>query len=844
MRRALGLFAIWSAAATPAFAQRQPVLKQVGVPHAYYWREMYVPQVTSGPSAVTWSPDGTELIYSMQGSLWRQRIGSRVAQQLTAGEGYDYQPDWSPDGRLVVFARYAHDAIELQLLDLAATSVQPVTANGAVNVEPRWSPDGARIAFVSSAYNRRWHIFTIAMTAGTPAGATVTRLTDDNDSGLPRYYYSVWDQYLSPTWSPDGRELIIVSNREHIHGSGGFWRMTATPGAPLRELRYEETTWKARPDWSPDGKRVVYSSYLGRQWHQLWLMTSEGGDVFPLTYGEFDATAPRWSRDAKHIAYISNEGGNTALWVIDLPGTHRRQIVASERRYRDPVGRVRIVVVDRGGRALAARMSVTRADGLAYAPDDAWRHADEAFDRTEHGFEYGYFHTSGTAELTLPEGAVRVEVWHGPEYRVARVDVSVPAGRTVTKRLVLERLTNLPARGWWSGDLHVHMNYGGAYRNTPERLAFQSRAEDVHLVENLIVNKEQRIPDIAYFRTDPDPASTPGFLLVHDQEYHTSYWGHTGLLGLGDHYLLPEYVGYPNTAAASLSPTNADVADLAHAQGALFGYVHPFDAQPDPTDTTERLTYELPVDAALGKVDYMEVMGYSDHLITSGIWYRLLNCGFRIPAGAGTDAFPNFASLRGPPGLVRVFVRTGPTLDRRRWMAGLKAGRTFVTNAPLLEFTLGGREIGAEIRMPAGGRLTARVGLRSSVPIDHVEVIGNGSVVATIPLRGDRTAASDTVSISVLRSGWYVLRAWSDRPALPILDLYPFGSTSPIYVRVGREQVRSREDAEFFVRWIDRLDQAARAHEAWNAAEEREHVLGLLARGRAVYAAQAATPAP
>src|SRR5437667_2234109 len=114
MRRALGLVAIWSAAATPAFAQRQPVLKQVGVAHAYYWREMYVPQVTSGPSAATWSSDGTELIYSMQGSLWRQRIGTRVAQQITAeGGGYDYQPDWSPDGRFVVFARYARDAIEL-----------------------------------------------------------------------------------------------------------------------------------------------------------------------------------------------------------------------------------------------------------------------------------------------------------------------------------------------------------------------------------------------------------------------------------------------------------------------------------------------------------------------------------------------------------------------------------------------------------------------------------------------------------------------------------------------------------------------------------------------------------
>src|SRR5216117_770077 len=110
--------ALLVAAAVPAAAQREPVLKQVDVPHAYYWREMYVPQVTSGPSAVTWAPDGTALIYSMQGSLWRQRIGSSVAEQLTTGPGYDYQPDWSSDGRAVAFAHYANDAIELELLDL------------------------------------------------------------------------------------------------------------------------------------------------------------------------------------------------------------------------------------------------------------------------------------------------------------------------------------------------------------------------------------------------------------------------------------------------------------------------------------------------------------------------------------------------------------------------------------------------------------------------------------------------------------------------------------------------------------------------------------------------------
>src|SRR3989449_2210028 len=222
-------------------AQRQPVLKQVDVPHAYYWREMYVPQVTSGPSAAAWSPDGRELIYAMQGSLWRQRLGSGVAQQVTAGPRYDYQPDWSPDGRFVVYASYVKDAIELQLLDLASGATRPLTANGAVNLEPRWSPDGTRIAFVSTSYNQRWHIFTLALRGAEPGA--LERVTDDHDSRLPRYYYSRWDHYLSPTWSPDGGEIIFVSNRGHIHGTGGFWRMAARPGgvAAARELRYERS---------------------------------------------------------------------------------------------------------------------------------------------------------------------------------------------------------------------------------------------------------------------------------------------------------------------------------------------------------------------------------------------------------------------------------------------------------------------------------------------------------------------------------------------------------------------------------------------------------------------------
>jgi len=830
--------------ATPLPAQREGVLKQVDLPHSYYWREMYVPQVTSGPSSATWSPDGTELIYSMQGTLWRQRIGSGLAQQLTAGPGYDYQPDMSPDGRSVVFARYARDAIELQLLDMTSGQVTALTSNGAVNVEPRWSPDGTRLAFVSSMYNGRWHIFVLSREAakslpraerGDLLFGEPQRLTEDNDSHLPRYYYSRFDHYISPAWSPDGAELLLVSNRGHIHGTGGFWRMAAKPGSPLRELRYEETTWKARPDWSPDGTRVVYSSYLGRQWHQLWLMTREGGDPLPLTYGEFDATAPRWSRDGQRIAYISNEGGNTSLWVIDVIGGKKQPVVARQRQYLGAVGTLRLEILDQAGRRIPARVSVTGPDGRGYAPDDAWRHADEAFNRSERPFEYTYFHTAGNAELTVPAGVMHVEVWHGPEYRVTRADVNVPTGTPVTHRIVVERLDNLPTRGWWGGDMHVHMNYGGAYRNTPRHLAFQARAEDLHVVENLIVNKEQRIPDVDYFRVGPDPVSSRTFVLMHAQEFHTSVWGHMGLLGLASHYVIPDYTGYPNTAAASLYPHNAAIADLAHEQGALVGYVHPFDTRPDPADTSQSLSYELPVDVALGKVDYLEVMGYSDHLITSEIWYRLLNCGFKLSAGAGTDAFPNFASLRGPPGLVRVFVKSGAVLSHRRWLDGLKAGRTVVTNGPLLEFSLGGHQVGDQVQLAGGQRLSAHVALRSNVPVDHLEIIGNGQRVATVPLSRDRMTARDSVSIPVNKSGWYLVRAYSDRAEMPVLDLYPFASTSPIYVSVGDEPVRSAADAAFFLRWIDRIESVTKAGAHWRTSSEQASVLRRLAEARAVF---------
>ena len=816
-------------------AQRKGVLPQIKIPHDYYYREMYLPQVTTGPSSVAWGPDGKELVVSMQGSLWRYRPGTPGADQIVSGPGYAYQPDWSPDGRFIAYTWYADDAVDLRLLNVQTGESTPLVANGAVNVEPRWSPDSRRIAFVSTAFEGRWHIHVLDVRDGRPG--TIERLTTDHESNLPRYYYSRFDHFLSPTWSPDGRELLFISNAGRIWGTGGFWRMEARAGAAPREIHYEETTWKARPDWAADGRRIVYSSYLGRAWNQLWIMTADGGDVFPLTYGDFDATAPRWSPDARRIAYISNEEGNTSLWLMDVPGGQRQRADLADRRYREPVGRLTISVVDAGtGSPLPARLSVTAADGRGFAPDDAWRHADDGFDRRERAIEYSYFHTAGRSQLTVPAGRVVVEAMHGLQFRLARHEVMVAPDGQVELTIALTRLANLERDGWRSGDLHVHMNYGGAYRNTPARLAFQAQAEDLDVVENLIVNKEQRIPDQAYFASAPSQPLAGGPVIAHGQEFHTSVWGHLGLIGMRDHLLVPDYAGYANTAAASLFPHNPAVMEMAHAQGGLAGYVHPFEAVPAPEDRSVALTSDLPVAAALGAVDYMEVVGFSDHRASASVWYRLLNCGFRIPAGAGTDAMANFASLRGPVGLNRVFVHVGPDRSHETWLDGIRQGRTFATNGPLLQFTVDGREPGSEIRLPRGTHeLNIKGSLSSVVPVDRLEVVSNGEVVASLALSADRSSGGGERTLRIERSGWYTLRATADRAVHPVLDLYPFATTSPVYVLVGDEPIRSAADARYFLAWLDRLEAFVRGNDAWNSRSERESVLESLVRARAVY---------
>jgi hypothetical protein len=825
--------------AAPADAGREPVLSQVKLPHGYYWRELYIPQLTTGPSSVAFMPAGNELIYSMGGSLWRQGIGAVTANEITHPAGaYDHQPDVAPDGGAVVFTRYDGKGFELWRHDLGSSAEHALTANGGVNLEPRISPSGRQIVFVSSADTGH---FNLKIADLLPAGLANERfLVAPRESRIDRYYYSTHDHAINPSWSPDGNRVFFVSNAEIPWGTGWICSVALDDGKSecLNRHRFE-SSWAARPEVAPDGKRILFSSYHGGQWHQLWLTTTDDAAPLALTYGEFDRRNARWSPDGKRIAYISNEDGNTSLWLQDTLGGALAWVVPPARKHLNPTAEIELVIVDAAGRPASARVSILGSDARWHAPQDAWIHGDELYDRAQFQSEVHYFHCHSRCRVELPAGKATIRVQNGFRRLHVTHTQEFAAGESIEVPIRLED-NDLSAEfgRFVSADLHVHMNYGGHYRNTPGRLSWQAAAEDLDVVFNLIVNKEERIPDVGYFRSDPDPDfASGGRMLFHAQEYHTSFWGHLGLLPLDNHLLLPGYTSYRHTPYESPWPHNGVIADLAHEQGALVGYVHIADFAIDPPKE-KSLSYQLPADVAHGKIDYLEVMGFSDHHITAGIWYRLLNLGFRLPAGAGTDAMANYASLRGPVGLVRVFLDTGGERAPEALRRSLKLGKTFVSNSALLGLQVDGLKPGDSVpRVP--GRVPLRVSMRSPVPMDHLELVQNGKVIRHFDLKGDRQHFDSTGTIELKEPGWVLLRAWNESAHPDVLDLYPYATTSPIYIDLTATPA-APDDAAYFVAWMDRVIQAAEARGGWNSDEEKADTLIYLNAAREKYRARAA----
>src|SRR5262249_48700725 len=147
-----------------------------------------------------------------------------------------------------------------------------------------------------------------------------------------------------------------------------------------------------------------------------------------------------------------------------------------------------------------------------------------------------YFYAeSDQVVLDVPVGAVTITVVRGFRNHAETRSVKVPA-EGADERFEVRALASLDEAGgpWVSADLHVHRNYGGTYKNQGDRRERQCQGEHLDLLNNLVVNKEQRFPDLRHDRV-PGEGGSHESRIIDGQEFHTSYWGHRGILNLKDH---------------------------------------------------------------------------------------------------------------------------------------------------------------------------------------------------------------------------------------------------------------------------------------------------------------------
>lgn len=799
-----------------------------------YMHNYYLPPPGTGsPWWVSWSPDGTWLAFSLQGSLWKIRVGESVAYELVRGSEYLSSPEWSPDGRWIVYtAETDGKFIHLRLLNLETGQSHPLTTGEHLNLDPAWSPDGSRLAFVSTRPNGYFNIFVMEIQDGQPG--PIIQLTRDHPYGKERLYFGNHDLHIQPTWSPDGREIIFVSNRDIPLGSGALWRMPAVPFGidQARRIHKEETLYRARPHWSPDGKRILYSSHLGGQFNNLFVLPAGGGEPYKMTFGEWDSFHPRWSPDGEWIAFLSNQEGLPQLRLLKSWGGVEKKVEIRSLRWLEPMGQVQVRVVDaETDQTVGARVYASASDGKSYVPHGSYHRLGRL---ARH-----FFHTEGTVTLEVPPGELVLEVMRGFEYLPVRRTVQVVAGEVVPLRVQLRRIAHLRAQGWYSGSNHVHMNYGGNLHNTPENLIFMAEAEDLDVVGELIANKDNRILDYQYFTGGLHPLSSETRLLYFNEEYRPPFYGHISLINLTRHLISPFTTGYEGTAIESLYPSNTDIFRLAREQGALGAYVHPFAGNQDPLEGVLGVAKGFPVDVALGTVDYHELMSRANWAGYQ-VWHHVLNNGFKVPAVGGEDSISDLHRTA-IIGQDRVYAHLGERLSWEKWLDAIRSGRSFVTNGPLLDLQVERKMPGEELHLPPkGGRIRVRGRVRSIVPLEHAELVIQGKPLALDA--GSLRHLSESGAqlefereLEIRQSSWITLQVYGSGARHPIDDGFPQATTNPVWVYVGDEPIRSSESADYFIRWIEKLTAMAEADPGWRSEKEKAHVLGQFQEGAQVY---------
>ncbi len=379
------------------------------------------------------------------------------------------------------------------------------------------------------------------------------------------------------------------------------------------------------------------------------------------------------------------------------------------------------------------------------------------------------FHTGGSYRARLPAGEYRLVVAKGLEYRRVTRSIRIEADGTRALEITLRRWTDLPARGWYSGDVHIHTARRGAADGWASYV--HARAEDLHVANSLQMGNVSGVEFQQALWGEQGRIEWDAFSVVPGQEDpRTTVRGHA------IHLDIPEPVRIPHRYLLYHEVTER-VAEL----GGVSGYAHI-----GGVAGTAGGRVGLALDAPFGEVDFVEVLQGGG--LGTEVWFDLLNLGYRIPPAAGSDA-----PFVGNVGDVRTYVKLPGEYSADAWFAGLAAGRTFVTTGPMVELDLNGAGVGSEVELAAGEpmRLSARATINPDIDLlERIELIEQGEVVAESSSAEGAEVLEIAFDSTARRGTWFVVRA-AGRTTSPTRH---FGSrtveaiSAPIYVSVDGQR--------------------------------------------------------
>jgi Tol biopolymer transport system component len=261
----------------------------------------------------SWSPDSSRIAFSRHSEMWVVNAdGTNQTKLLDNG----LSPSWSPDSTKIAFIHFplgysghveSPDG-DIWVMDADGTNQMNLTNGAGWDRDPSWSTDSTRIVFVRQS-DSDFDIWVM-----DTDGSNQTKLT----SGL--------DEVFHPTWSPDGTKIAFQS----VSGRNtDIWVMDAD-GSNQKSLT-NSSTWYSNPEWLPDG-RITFSGEGG-----IWVMNADGSNqkiLIPMPEGSFYwALSPdgfynwAWSSDGSRIAYVSDVGSGTDIWVSNADGTNRMKLI-------------------------------------------------------------------------------------------------------------------------------------------------------------------------------------------------------------------------------------------------------------------------------------------------------------------------------------------------------------------------------------------------------------------------------------------------------------------------------------------------------------------------------------